>query len=97
MGQTPTIDSIKKCKQDSLILSLQQTDKTLGVKINGCSTFLSKSGLLAQGEIENSKSHKRNALVTFRDSKTGRLKGWYFEFCGVWLDVFYLFAIDVIA
>ena len=38
MGQKPSIDSIKKCKQDSSTLSLQETDKAVGVKWNFCST-----------------------------------------------------------
>ena len=75
MEQTPTIESIKKCKQDSCILSLQDTDDELGVKRNCCSTFLSRSGLLAQGEDWNLKCDQRNALVTFWDPKTAKLKG----------------------
>ena len=78
MGQKPTIqsiDSIKKCKQDSNILSLQEIDYALVVKANECSTFLSRSGLLAQGEYWNRKSDKRNAVVTLRDPKTGKVKG----------------------
>ena len=47
MEQKTKIDSIKKCKQDSNTLSLQYKDDALGVGMNHCSTFLSKSGLLA--------------------------------------------------
>ena len=61
MEQKPTIDSIKKCKQDSHSLSLQKTDKALGVEANGCSTFLSRSCLLAQGE-RNEKKKKKGML-----------------------------------
>ena len=75
MKQKPTIDSIKKCKQDSRILSLQETDDEIGVEANFCSTFLSRSGLLAQGECWNQKLEERNALITFRDPKTGKIKG----------------------
>ena len=55
MKQKPTIDSIKKCFRNFTILSLQETDNAVGVLKNGCSIFLSKSGLLAQGEVENPK------------------------------------------
>ena len=75
MEQKPTIQSIKKCKQDSHTLSLQETDDVLGVKKYSCSTFLSPIGLLAQGEIENKKWDQRNALITFRDPKTQKIKG----------------------
>ena len=75
MEQKPTINSIKKCKQDSHTLSLQETDDELEFKGFWCSTFLSRSGLLAQGEWKNQKSNERNADVTFRDPKTGKLKG----------------------
>ena len=75
MEQKPTIQSIKKCKPDSRALSLQKTDKTVKVKDKHCSTFLSKSGLLAQGEWGNPKSDERNALVTFRDPTTADVKG----------------------
>ena len=72
------INSIKKCKQDSRTLSLQETDKVVGVRSNWCSTFLSSIGLLAQGEWNNPKSDQRNAVITFRDPKTGNLKGGLF-------------------
>ena len=75
MEQKPTIKKIKKCKQDTRTLSLQETDDAIGVESNGCSTFLSSIGLLAQGEWNNKKSKSRNALVTFRDPKTGNIKG----------------------
>ena len=75
MNQKPTIKKIKKCKKDSLTLSLQETEKLFGVKKNGCSTFLSCSGLLAQGEVDNRKLNQRNPVVTFRDPKTCKLKG----------------------
>ena len=75
MEHLPTIDSIKTIELDSRTLSLQETDYALGVEANGCSTFLSWSGLLAQGELSNKKSKSRNAVVTFRDPKTGNLKG----------------------
>ena len=75
MEQKPTIDSIKKCKRRSRTLSLQETDDALRVKANCCSTFLKWSGLLAQGEYCNKNSESRNALVTFRDLATGKLKG----------------------
>ena len=78
MERKPTIDSIKKCKQDSRTLSLQQTDDVLGVKKYSCSTFLSSTGLLAQGEWNNQNSKSRNALITFRDPKTGKIKGGVF-------------------
>ena len=76
MEQKPTIKSIKKCKQDSRTLSLQETDKEVKIKESRCSAFLSRSGLLAQGEFGNRKKSKRNAVVTFRDPKTGNVKGW---------------------
>ena len=88
MGQKPTIQSTQKCKQDSLTLSLQQKNDALRVKSNWCSTFLTRSSLLAQGEWSNPKSSKRNALVTFRDPKTGKVKGNDSEFCDVLIDVF---------
>ena len=75
MGQKPSIKSIKKCKQFFRTLSLQETDYALLVKQNYCSTFLKSSGLLVQGEFWNRKSGSRNALVTFRDPKTGKVKG----------------------
>ena len=75
MEQKPTIDSINKCRQDSRILSLQETEDTVGVKANHCSTFLESSGLLAQGEYDNSKSKTRNAVITFRDPKSSEIKG----------------------
>ena len=80
MEQTPTIDSIKKCKQDSRTLSLQETDDPIGAVENGCSTFMSSIGLLAQGEFWNKKMFARNAVVTFRDPKTGIVKGRIFNF-----------------
>ena len=73
MEETPKIDLIKKCKQDSQTLSLQETDDAIRVQLNGCSTFLSETGILAQGEFWNSKS--RNALVTFRDPASAEVKG----------------------
>ena len=75
MEQKPTIDSIKKCLQNKRILSLQETDDAIGVEANRCSTFLSWSGLLAQGEFKNKKSDSRNSLVTFRDPETAEVKG----------------------
>ena len=78
MEQIPTIDSIKKCEQDSRTLSLQETDDALGVEANCCSTFLTRSGLLAQGEWGNPKSDQRNALITFCDPKTAEIKGGVF-------------------
>ena len=75
MGQKPTIQSTQKCKQDSRTLSLQLKDDAIGVKSNWCSTFLSSSGLLAQGEAYNPKLDERNAVVTFRDPKTADVKG----------------------
>ena len=78
MEQKLTIDSIKKCKQDSHTLSLQETDNAVGVEGNGCSTFLSKSGLLAQGEWGNPKWKSRNAVITFHDPNTSQIKGGLF-------------------
>ena len=78
MEQISTINSIKKCKQDSRILSLQKTDDAVGVEENFCSTFLSSSGLLAQGEMDNLKSDQRNAVITFWDPKTAEIKGGVF-------------------
>ena len=75
MEKKPTIDSIKKCKQDSRTLSLQETDEAVGEIENRCSTFLKSSGLLAQGEWGNQKSDERNALITFRDPTTATAKG----------------------
>ena len=75
MEQKPTIDLIKKCKQDSRTLSLEDTDDEVGVRGNYCSIFLSRSGLLAQGEWNKTLLKSRNALITFRDPKTGMLKG----------------------
>ena len=69
------INSIKKCKNESRTLSLQETDDTVGVEANWSSTFLSSTGLLAQGEWNNPKSDERNAVVTFRDPATGEIKG----------------------
>ena len=88
MEQKPTIDSIKKCKQDSRTLSLQETDNSVGVRKNKCSTFLSRSGLLAQGECWKAKSQRRNAVITFRDPKTAEVKGGGSGFCAVLFDVF---------
>ena len=75
MGQKPSIDSIKKVKQYFWTLSLQETDDAVGVRWNYCSTFLKSSGLLAQGEFCNIMSFKRNAVVTFRDPATAKVKG----------------------
>ena len=72
------INSIKKCKQDSRTLSLQDKDDALGVEANWCSTYLSKSGLLAQGECRKSKSQKRNTVIMFRDPATAEVKGGVF-------------------
>ena len=69
-----TINSIKKCK-GFYTLFLQETDKKVGVKANWCSTFLSSSGLLAEGEYANPNPKKRNAVVTFRDPSTAKIKG----------------------
>ena len=89
MGQTNT-QMIKKCKQDSRTLSLQETDKAVGVESNGCSTFLMSIGLLVQGEENNRKSDSRNALVTFRDPATGKLKGEsFFIQCCAHISLFY--------
>lgn len=79
MEQKPTIDSIKKCRHDTHTLSLQETDDAIRVENNGCYTFLSSSGLLVQGEQNNEKWESRNAVVTFRDPKTGKLKGREFD------------------
>ena len=81
MNQNPLIKKIKKCKHESRIITLQETEDEIGVKERFCSTFLSLSGLLAQGEIENPKSDERNAMVTFRDPATGKLKGRDSGFC----------------
>ena len=78
MEQKPIIDSIKKCKKDSCTLSLQEKDDAVGVEANWCSTFLSSSGLLAQGEMDNLKSDQRNAVITFWDPKTAEIKGGVF-------------------
>ena len=91
MEQKPTIDSIKKCKQDSDSLSLQKTDKALGVEENRCSTFLSRSGLLAQGERECKKQKERNAVVIFRNPATGKLRGKDFSICKVFVAAFFIF------
>ena len=88
MEQKPTIqsiDSIKKCKQDSRTLSLQETDNEIGVEDNWCSTFLSRSGLLAQGEYNKKKLEDRNALVTFHYLKTSHVKGKDSKICSVFL------------
>ena len=92
MEQKPTIQSIKKCKQDSCILSLQETDDAVGVISNWCSTFLSRTGLLAQGEWGNLMSKERNALVTFRDPTTSKVKGKDSEFCDVFVPIFLIFV-----
>ena len=88
MEQKPTINSIKKCKQDSRTLSLQETDNEIGVEANCCSTFLKSSGLLAQGECWNGKSKERNALIKFRDPNTGKLKGRNFRLFSLLVAVF---------
>ena len=88
MRQKPTIDSIKKCKQDSRTLSLQDTDKAIRVEDNWSSTFLSSIGLLAQGEAYNPKSDQRNGVITFHDPKTAEVKGGNFYFCWVFIIVF---------
>ena len=75
MEKKTIIDLIKKCKKDSSTLSLQKTDDALGVKAYCCSTFLKSSGLLAQGELNILNSDKRNPVVTFRNPKTGNIKG----------------------
>ena len=73
MGQTNT-QMIKKCKQDSRTLSLQETDDALGVIQNGCSIFLRSIGLLAQKQWDNKKSKSRNAVITFLDPATAEVK-----------------------
>ena len=78
MEKKPTIYLIKKCKQYTRTLSLQEKDKKFRVEGNRCSTFLSKSGLLAQGDYENFKLE--NALITFWDPKTAEVKGGVFWF-----------------
>ena len=75
MEKKPTIDSIKKCKQDSQTLSLLETDNKIMAIENGCSTFLKSSGLLAQGEYKNRRWKSRKNVITFRDPKTGNVKG----------------------
>ena len=75
MNQKPSIRKIKKCMQDSRTLSLLQTDDAVRLKANCCSTFLSKSGLLVQGQKNNSTSSQSNAVVTFYDLKTSKVKG----------------------
>ena len=75
MEQISKIDLIKKCKQDSRTLSLQEKDMAVGVQKNGCSTFLSRSGLVAQGEGSNRNWKSRNAVISFRDPKTAEVKG----------------------
>ena len=89
MEQKPTIESIKKCKQDSRTLSLQETDKAVGVRGNWSSTFLSSISFLAQGEAYNSKSYRRNAVVTFRDPKTAQVKGKIIPFFAVSFAIFF--------
>ena len=89
MEQKPTIKSIKKCNQDSRTISLQETDDALGVEENWCSTFLSSSGLLAQGEFINQKLDERNALVTFRDPATAKVKGQNLRFFAVFIEIFF--------
>ena len=75
MEKKPTLDSIKKCKQESATFSLQEVNDALGLQGIYCSTFLSSIGLLAQGEWDNQKWKSRNAVVTFRDPATAELKG----------------------
>ena len=95
MIKNPKIDLIKKCKQDTRTLSLQETNNALGLEANNCSTFLSWSGLLAQGEGNNKKQNERNALITFRDPATGKLKGWDSGFCEILVAAF-LFLVSCI-
>ena len=95
MEQKPTIHSIKKCKQNSCTLSLQETDDDIGVKANWCSTFLSSIGLLAQGEGNNRKSKSRNAVITFRNPATAKVKSKDFGFNAMFVSVFLVFACGV--
>ena len=75
MEQKTIMDFIKKCKQDSRILSLQETYDAVAIEDKNCSTFLSKSGLLAQGEGVLLDSKKRYDVITFRDPATTEVKG----------------------
>lgn len=81
INSSESFELIKKCTKDSLTLSLQEKDDTVGVEANYCSTFLKPNGFLAQGEFYNLKSHERNAVVTICDPKNAEVKGGNFEFC----------------
>ena len=96
MRQKPSIDSIKKCKKASRTLSLRETDDAVGVRWNCCSTFLSKSGLLAQGEQGNTESDSRNAVVTFRDPRTAMVKGCDSGFDYTFVEVFMILVCGII-
>ena len=95
MKQLITIKLIQKCKQDLRTLSLQETDDVIGVKENYCSTFLSKSGLLAQGEYNSPNFKSRNAVVTFRDPKTAEVKGKNYLHYVVFVVSFLMFVTNV--
>ena len=96
MEKKTTIDSIKKCLQNSNILSLEETDKAIGVKSNFCSSFLKSNDLMIQGEYFNQKSDERNAVVTFRDPATGKIIGLGSGFCTFFVSVFLILILSVI-
>ena len=76
MGQKSSKASRKKCNQDSPTISPQKKDIVVKIYADYCSTYLSKSGLLALGEYRNQQWDERNAVVTFRDPATAEVKGW---------------------
>ena len=95
MEQKSKIDSIKKCKLDLRTLSPKETDDALRVEANNCSTFLSSIGLLAQGEGNNQRSKSRNAVITFRNPATAKVKSKDFGFNAMFVSVFLVFACGV--
>ena len=75
MEPLPTTDSIEISDQDPRLLFLQDPNDLNREHGNRCSTFLSSSVLLAQGELDMLMPKERNAVITFRDPETAEVKG----------------------
>lgn len=88
MKKKISFDSIKKYRQNIPNVYQKKKNLLIGETGNYCSTFLSFSGLLAQGEWNNPKKNSRNAVVRFRDLKTGNLKGEDFRYLYVFIKLF---------
>lgn len=70
-----TIGMINKCEIDSQRITLKEKDKTIEAERNDCSSFMKSLKLLAQGECNNLNHKSRNAIITFTDLVTGKVKG----------------------